>query len=195
MIGEPKRDLRLRVLDARRAMSDGQRAEQDRRLCDTACRWLDSLPDAGRRTLAGYAPIRNEPGGSELPAILAAHVGRLLLPVWQPDNDLEWAEYDGELLGRGGRPREPGGNRLGPHAIEDADVVFVPALAVDRQGMRLGRGGGSYDRALARLAPDSVVLALLYPGEMLSEPVPSDAHDQPVHGVIDTDGVHWLRSV
>ena len=80
-------------------------------------------------------------------------------------------------------------------AIEGADVVIVPALAVDRFGMRLGRGGGSYDRALARLGAGSVALALLYAGEMLVEPVPSDTHDQRVHAVIDVDGVHWLAPV
>jgi len=195
MIGEPKRDLRLRVLDARRAMTDEQRSEQDRRLCDIAAAWLDARPDADQLTLAAYAPIPHEPGGPELPAILAMHAARLLLPVWRPDNDLDWAEFDGDLLAAGSRPREPGTARLGPHAIEGADVVIVPALAVDRFGMRLGRGGGSYDRALARLGATSVTLALLYAGEMLVEPVPSDTHDQRVHAVIDVDGVHWLAPV
>ena len=43
---------------------------------------------------------------------------------------------------------EPDGERLGVDAIATADVVLVPGLAVAADGMRLGRGGGSYDRAL-----------------------------------------------
>ncbi|HEU0237665.1 MAG TPA: 5-formyltetrahydrofolate cyclo-ligase [Micromonosporaceae bacterium] len=195
MIGEPKRDLRLRVLDARRATSETERAEHDRLLCDEVARWLDAGPDAGRLTVAGYAPMPNEPGGASLPAVLAAHAGRLLLPVWQPDNDLEWADYRGLLTpGRRG-PHEPDGPPLGVHAITEAAVVIAPALAVDRHGMRLGRGGGSYDRALARLGDAAIVVALLYPGEILSEPVPTEPHDRPVHGVIDPTGVHWFAAM
>jgi 5-formyltetrahydrofolate cyclo-ligase len=74
---------------------------------------------------------------------------------------------------------EPPGARLGPSAVADADVVLVPALAVDAHGARLGRGGGSYDRALARVAPGRAVVALLYDGEVHLT-VPSEPHDRPV---------------
>ena len=52
-------------------------------------------------------------------------------------------------------------------------MVLVPALAVDRTGMRLGRGGGSYDRALGRVPVGTFVCALLYDGEVLDR-VPHD---------------------
>jgi 5-formyltetrahydrofolate cyclo-ligase len=55
----------------------------------------------------------------------------------------------------------------------------VPALAVDRRGSRLGRGGGSYDRALARVPAGRPVLALLYDGEC-PEVVPTEPHDRRV---------------
>jgi 5-formyltetrahydrofolate cyclo-ligase len=64
-------------------------------------------------------------------------------------------------------------------AVARADLVIVPALAVDHRGTRLGRGGGSYDRALARVGPGVQTLALLYDGELLAE-IPADAHDQRV---------------
>jgi 5-formyltetrahydrofolate cyclo-ligase len=192
MTGEPKRDLRLRLLDARRAMSESNRAEQDELLCAEAARWLDTLPDTGVVTLAAYAPMPNEPGGSHLPAALAPHVGRLLMPIWRDDNDLDWARYDGDLASYGRRPHEPHGPRLGVDAIRDAAVLIVPALAVDRSGMRLGRGGGSYDRALTRLGATGIALALVYPDEILTEPVPAEPHDRRVHGAITVDGVHWL---
>ena len=192
MTGEPKRDLRLRVIDARRAMTDAEREAHDERLRTTAITWLRSRADVARLTVAGYVPMAHEPGGPELPAALAAHIGRLLLPIWRPDNDLDWAEYDGDLAISSRGPHEPRGARLGVDAVVQADVVIVPAIAVDRQGMRLGRGGGSYDRALGRLGAESIKLALLYPGEILTEPVPAEPHDQPVHGVIAPDRVHWL---
>jgi 5-formyltetrahydrofolate cyclo-ligase len=106
-------------------------------------------------TIAGYVPVGPEPGGTDLPDVLVRALppgGRLLLPVLLDDGDLDWAAYSGRLApGRRGLP-EPDGVRLGVDAIRDASLVVVPALAVSSTGVRLGRGGGSYDRALSRLA-------------------------------------------
>jgi 5-formyltetrahydrofolate cyclo-ligase len=65
---------------------------------------------------------------------------------------------------------------LGLPAVGLADLVVVPALAVDRAGVRLGRGGGSYDRALARTRPDALLVALLYQGELV-DALPTEPHD------------------
>ena len=109
----------------------------------------------------------------------------MLLPVVAPDLDLDWALDDGTrhaVRGPGGL--EPGGPRLGKGAIASADVVLVPALAVDTRGGRLGQGGGSYDRALARVRADVLVVALLHDDELLTEPVPTAEHDRPVGAVV-----------
>ncbi|GID94369.1 hypothetical protein Adi01nite_37810 [Amorphoplanes digitatis] len=122
-----------------------------------------------------------EPGGPDLPEALA---GRLILPVLLPDNDLDWVRYEGpDSLRPGPRGlREPIGPRLGPEAVAQASLLVVPALAVDRSGLRLGRGGGSYDRALARAA-DAYSVALLHDGEFLPS-VPAEPHDRRVRAVI-----------
>jgi 5-formyltetrahydrofolate cyclo-ligase len=67
----------------------------------------------------------------------------------------------------------------------------VPALAVDRTGLRMGRGGGSYDRVLAR-ADRAYSVALLHDGELL-EKVPAEPHDRRVRAVITpTEGLSEL---
>lgn len=137
-------------------------------------------------TIAAYVPVGSEPGGSELPAVLASSA-RLLLPVLLPDNDLDWAAYDGALVAGRGGVLQPSGPRLGVDAVRDAALVVVPALAVDRSGMRLGRGGGSYDRVLARLPTGVLTVALLNDGEVL-DAVPAEAHDRPVGAVITPSG-------
>jgi 5-formyltetrahydrofolate cyclo-ligase len=174
-------------------MGDDVRADHDRRLCLAAGRWLDSLSAGAPVTVAAYVPMPHEPGGRDLPAALAPHVERVLLPIWRDDNDLDWAVYDGDLEPADRRPHEPRGRRLGVDAIRDADVLIVPALAVDHDGMRLGRGGGSYDRALTRLGPGAVAIALVYPDEILTEAVPAEPHDRRVHGALTRDGVWWFR--
>ncbi|TDB95060.1 5-formyltetrahydrofolate cyclo-ligase, partial [Micromonospora fluostatini] len=78
---------------------------------------------------------------------------------------------------------EPAGPRLGVTAIAGADLVVVPALAVDRRGLRLGRGGGSYDRALARVPATVPTVALLHDGELVGS-LPAQPHDRPVRAVV-----------
>lgn len=116
----------------------------------------------------------------------------MLLPVLLPGGELDWAVYDGRLLPGPRGTLEPAGARLGLNAVADCAVVVVPALAVDRAGGRLGRGGGSYDRALARTG--AYVIAALHGGELVSA-LPLEPHDRPVHAAVLPDrGLVELRS-
>jgi 5-formyltetrahydrofolate cyclo-ligase len=151
---------------------------------------VDALPEVrAASTLAAFAARADEPPTAELLARWRAQGRRVLLPVVLPDLDLDWALDDGHLRPSAVvRVAEPGGPRLGPDAIAEADVVLVPALAVDRRGVRLGQGGGSYDRALARVRSGALVVALLHPGELQDEPLPAEPHDHPVHVVVTVEG-------
>ncbi len=78
---------------------------------------------------------------------------------------------------------------LGVDAVRSVDALLVPALAVDAAGSRLGRGGGSYDRALARVPAGTPVAALLFDDEVLAlDAVPRDAWDRPVTAVVTPSG-------
>lgn len=152
---------------------------------------LLAAPEVRRAaTVAAYVSVGTEPGTGPLLEGLAAAGKRVLLPVLLPDGDLDWAVYDGpgSLVPARLGLLEPVGTRLGPDAVATADVVLVPALAVDRQGVRLGRGGGSYDRALTRVPVGTFVCALLHDGELLDE-VPRAAHDRRVTAVVTPRGV------
>src|SRR5262245_34614520 len=123
-----KRVLREAALAARAAMSIEELAAADAALLAFACDLA-----RGAAVVAGYAPMQREPGGLGLPDALAAVLSpaALLLPVFRPDRDLDWAAYDGTLTAGSivERLREPPGRRLGVDAIAGADLVFVPALA------------------------------------------------------------------
>lgn len=147
------------------------------------------------RVVAAYAPVPGEPGGARLLPALRAAGARVLLPVLLDDFDLDWAPLDGPLrAGRRFGLREPAGPAIGVDAINDVDVVVAPALAVDRGGNRLGQGGGSYDRALARTSAPVVVP--LYPGELV-DALPAEPHDRRVTAALvgyETPHLYWTKA-
>jgi 5-formyltetrahydrofolate cyclo-ligase len=181
--GPAKSALRERLL-ARRA----NRTPAERRAAAAALTraLLEGL--AGARTIAAFAPDETEPGAGRLPAAFTQLGARVLLPV-TPDagRDLRWAVDTGRLTpGRYGL-LEPVGPRLGPTAIGAADVVVVPAVAVARDGVRLGRGGGYYDRALLLARPDAVLVALVFDDELVDR-LPAEPHDRLVTAVVTPSG-------
>lgn len=189
--GSVKAALRARVRDTRAARSPAARQVAS----DAVRHHVLALPEAGAaRTVAAYVSLGSEVGTDRLLADLHASGSRVLLPVVLEDLDLDWAVYGGpEALVRAARGlREPVGHRLGVAAVTDADLVLVPAVAADPRGHRLGRGGGSYDRALARVAPHTPVVALLFEDEVLDE-VPAESHDRPVSAVVTPGGVLRVR--
>ena len=129
--------------------------------------------------IAAYISVGTEPSTREL-----LRPG-WLLPVLLPDGDLDWIAYDGRLASAARGLVEPIGDRLGVDAVTTCDLVLVPALAVDRRGNRLGRGGGSYDRALARAA--GLTVALLHDGELVDQ-VPVEPHDIAVRAAVTPTG-------
>jgi 5-formyltetrahydrofolate cyclo-ligase len=147
---------------------------------------LLSLPELGMAgTVAVYYSVGAEPDTRGLVYGLWKRGTYVLLPVLRGDGDLDWASYEGpdSLVAGPKGLLEPREARRGVEAVARADAVLVPALAVDRAGNRLGRGGGSFDRALARVGPLIPVIALLYDDELVDR-VPAEAHDVTVRAVV-----------
>ncbi|WP_433268129.1 5-formyltetrahydrofolate cyclo-ligase [Actinosynnema sp. CS-041913] len=133
------------------------------------------------QTVCAYLAIGPEPGSPAMLDTLRSAGYRVLLPIVVGAAPLDWAEYDGDL-----RPglyglREPAGTPLGPSAITTAALALVPALAVDHQGVRLGKGGGHYDRSLP-LA--SCPLVALVRDEEFVPHLPAEPHDVRMNAVL-----------
>lgn len=181
-VREEKAALRARLLAARAALTQEQRAAAGRVIRDALLE-RPEVQMAG--TIAVYYSVGAEPGTHSLVYALWKRGSYVLLPLLRPDGDLDWASYEGpESLVPGPRGLlEPGEPPRGPGAVARADVVLAPALAVDGAGNRLGRGGGSYDRALARVGPLVPLIALVYDAELLDR-VPAEPHDVKVRAAV-----------
>jgi 5-formyltetrahydrofolate cyclo-ligase len=181
--------LRRELLARRRERPDGARWRDAAALAAGLPGVLDALDADPRRPICLHVPVRREPGAAPDGAVpmldAAVALGRrVLLPVTLGEAPLDWAAFGGreDLVPGPHGLLEPGGARQGPGAIGDAAVVVVPALAATPGGVRLGRGGGHYDRSLPLVGPSTVVVALVGDDE-LREELPAEPHDVLVDAV------------
>ncbi len=178
-----KATLREQVLAARRRVADDVRAAEAQLLRDK----LEALENmlTSDTTVCAYVPVGTEPGSIELLDMLLRRSGRVLLPVARTTADntplpLSWGEYRPGTLttGRWGL-LEPPQPWLPASALAEGGLVLVPALAVDRGGVRLGRGRGFYDRSLRGHDPQAPLVAIVRDAELLDE-IPAGPHDVPM---------------
>jgi 5-formyltetrahydrofolate cyclo-ligase len=127
--------------------------------------------------IGSYISYEFEPETADINQRVISSGKTLFLPRLLKNNDLEWVEWNGDKnkLKKFGKTLEPIGEAV--TGIE-LDVIILPALHVDRTGNRLGQGGGSYDRFLTR--SKAWTIALLHRGELTSELLPVEAHDQKI---------------
>jgi 5-formyltetrahydrofolate cyclo-ligase len=137
------------------------------------------------RSISCYLSAPNEPDTRPFVNWALAHDIRVLFPVSREDGLLDWTvgtEGEEEQQGLFGMP-EPVGEPLGPIAINDVDLIVVPAAAISPDGTRLGWGRGYYDKTLGSMEKCPPVYAVVYDHEIQPE-IPRELHDQPVNGVV-----------
>lgn len=177
-----KRALRADLRERRQLLSDSAR--------DVAAlgvqQQLDALVDRlGARSVSCFLSTTTEPGTRGFVRAAVARGIRVLLPITRADGLLDWspASLEGEITeGLLGMP-EPVGELLGPIAVNDVDLMIIPAAAVDTAGMRLGWGRGYFDKTIGSMERCPPVYAVVFDSEILDE-VPSDVRDERVSGVV-----------
>lgn len=175
-----KKQLRSAARQRRAERPSAEQAAFAQRLAAAA----SQPPLSSAERVALFIGVDAEPQTLPLVESLAARGCEVLLPVVLPDFDLEWGRFvsvDDLQRSRHGL-LEPAPPYLGTEAVGTADVVVVPAFAIDPDGRRLGQGGGCYDRALRRVAAATPVLAVLFDDEVRSTPLPEEPHDRRVTG-------------
>jgi 5-formyltetrahydrofolate cyclo-ligase len=192
-IREAKEALRREIRARLRAMSAGLRAEASLVICQAAA----NLPAfrAGR-CIALFAPLPSEPDVHPLIEEAWAEGKRVVLPLMIKHGtvpELDWHEvttWDDVVVPGPFGLREPNPLRCPRVKPAEIDCVFVPGMAFDAEGNRLGRGGGYYDSFLSR-APATLPGIGLFFGVQKVESVPLEEHDQKLRQVLTEDGPLW----
>lgn len=175
-----KRALRREVLATR----DGMSADARRRAGATVVQRFLDLPEVrGASTVMAFSSFGSEVDTGPLLEGLARAGATIVLPridggelvprTWAPGEPLDVAWF-GAAEPRDGRPVEPA----------SIDVVAVPGVAFDRQGGRVGYGGGFYDRFLPRLRDEALLAAIGFACQLVERPVPAAAFDVAIDVVV-----------
>ncbi len=187
-IGHQKRALRAELRERRRTMTARERQSAATALSENLISLASRLQ---ARYIAAYLSTPDEPQTRDFIAWASQNGITVLLPVSREDGLLDWAHYDPaeqdedtDLLGM----PTPTGELLSPLAINDVDLIIVPAASVDRGGMRMGWGRGYFDKTLGSMEHCPPVYAVIFDGEFLDS-VPSEVHDQRVNGVVTPSGI------
>jgi len=185
-VANEKRALRAELRERRRIATVTERESADAALTQHL---IDLASDLGSRSIAAYLSLPEEPGTRDFLAWAAEQGIRVLLPVSRADGLLDWAPYDGagEQTDDFGMP-SPTSGLLGPIAINEVDLIIVPAASVDRTGMRMGWGRGYFDKTLGSMENCPPVYAVIFDHELVDS-VPSERHDQRVNGVVTPSGI------
>lgn len=176
-----KRALRAELRERRQNLTT---TERETATAGITRNLVDLATDLSARSISAYLSTPTEP--DTRPFLNWAHEQgmRVLLPISREDGLLDWTTGDGESETEGlfGLP-EAVGDLLGPIAINDVDLILVPAAAVDATGMRMGWGRGYFDKTLGSMEKCPPVYAVVFDGELVDE-VPRERHDQPVDGAV-----------
>lgn len=181
-----KRALRAELRERRRIAPAKEREAADAAITQNL---IDLASDLGVRSLSAYLSLPEEPATREFLDWACEQGIRVLLPVSRTDGLLDWAPYDGsdEAIDEFGMPM-PTSEILGPIAINEVDLIVVPAASVDRTGMRLGWGRGYFDKTLGSMENCPPVYAVIFDHELV-DAVPTERHDQRVNGVVTPSGI------
>lgn len=189
MTAEPshlKRALRAELRERRKNLTAPERDKATEAFTE---RLIGLTTRLGAQSISAYLPSADEPNIRAYIAWALENDVRVLLPISRDDGLLDWVVADGENEAEGpfGWP-EPVGELLGPIAINDVDLIVVPAASVDRSGMRMGWGRGYIDRMLGSMEKCPPVYAVIFDNEFVAA-VPTELHDKPVNGVVTPSGV------
>ena len=185
-VGNTKRALRAELRERRRLTTS---RERDIATAALNTHLIELATQLNASSVSAYLSTAEEPGTREFLHWALKNNITVYLPISREDGLLDWATFDGtdEELDLLGMPT-PSSELLGPIAINDVDLILVPAAAIDQTGMRMGWGRGYFDKTLGSMERRPPVYAVIFESEFV-DTVPSEVHDQRVDGVVTPLGI------
>ena len=180
-----KRSIRREVIERRDALSSEERAERSVRIAERTL----ALPEVERAgTVMAFWSFGSEVETAPLLERLHAAGKRVVLPRVEGGEVVAGRYETGdEVLAASFGAMEPTGEvTVEP---EDVDVVVTPGVAFDREGGRVGYGGGFYDRFLPRTRSDVAAIAVAFALQVVDEPLPRAGFDRRVDAIVTEDEV------
>ncbi|MFU8946235.1 5-formyltetrahydrofolate cyclo-ligase [Mycetocola zhadangensis] len=185
-VDHQKRALRAELRERRQNLTA---SERDKATIGITNNLIALVTGLSASSVACYLSAPNEPNTRPFLNWALANDVRVLFPISREDGLLDWTvgESGSEVEGLFGMP-EPIGEPLGPIAINDVDLILVPAAAVSPDGMRMGWGRGFFDKTLGSMEKCPPVYAIVFDNE-LQDDVPHEKHDQRVNGVVTPSNI------
>jgi 5-formyltetrahydrofolate cyclo-ligase len=179
MVSRSKDTVREQTISARAARSSAEISAAG--LSIAKHDWANLCPG---ELVTCFVSMATEPPTSQLRAKLNELGKSVALPIMKPGNSLSWG-FDGPDLAKNSYGiNEPAPSEIN---IARASAIIIPALRVGRDGSRLGRGAGYYDRALADVkthaAGGPLRICLVFDNEV-DDSVPSESHDAPIDVIV-----------
>ena len=192
LMREKKHSLRAAALAQRSLLSRSESLARSRLIQAQA---LQFPPYLLRRSVALYNPIQNEVETGEIRDHALVTGKNVFFPRFGLKDSLELIKIEAATEFSQGRYGilEPTGERRLARRDQEELVVFVPGVAFDLRGNRLGRGKGWYDRLIKELG-GAILVALAYDFQIVDE-VPAEEWDQRVHYVITERSIVDCRSM
>ncbi|MBC7591527.1 MAG: 5-formyltetrahydrofolate cyclo-ligase [Salinibacterium sp.] len=185
-VSHEKRALRAELRERRRITTSTERVEAHAAITRNL---IQLATDLESHSISAYLSTPDEPETRDFLAWACNSGIRVLLPISRADGLLDWAPYDGAEENEDvfGMPT-PTSELLSPNAIDEVDLIIVPAACVDRNGMRMGWGRGYFDKTLGSMERCPPVYAVIFDHELV-DAVPTERHDQRVNGVVTPSGI------
>lgn len=164
---------------------DKERDRQSQAICHHV---MSYAPFQRAACVGGYVPLKREADVMPLLRAVLARGSKLALPRVESDGMMTLrlvASLSDLAIGAFG-VLEP----CAAAPVADArqvDLLLVPLEGIDKSGLRLGKGGGYYDRLLAN-APCPTLGAVL--SHQWTAPLPSERWDRPLDAAVDAQGIH-----
>lgn len=190
-IADRKKTLRREALSRRDRLDTTYRIEASLKIAEAAGAYIAAEPGT---VVSAFLPIRSEVDLRPLIAALAERGARLCLPAIVDATTIVFRE-----LVRGAELVDMGFGTVGPGedaAVLDPSIMLVPLAAFDNSGMRIGYGGGYYDRAIARLRSnghDPQLIGIAFDCQEV-DAVPFESHDIPLETIITESGLRFMTN-